>query len=52
MYARTYRLGDNMAKRKKCPVCNYSHIVKVGYRMTKSGRKQRFQCMKCGSTFY
>ena len=36
----------------KCPFCEGEHITKAGMRVTVKGRKQRYQCMTCGKTFY
>jgi len=36
----------------KCPECDDMHVVKAGLKVTRQGRKQRFQCTHCGRTFY
>jgi len=36
----------------KCPECRSSHVVKCGFKMTRSGRKQRLTCQNCGRSFY
>jgi len=36
----------------ECPKCGSEETVKIGFRMTTSGKKQRYQCQKCGRTFY
>jgi transposase-like protein len=36
----------------KCPECGSTHIIKMGWRITRHGRKRRLQCQKCGRTFY
>jgi len=38
-------------KQSKCPNCRSPEIVKRGFRKNKCGKKQRFLCNKCGSTF-
>jgi transposase-like protein len=36
----------------KCPNCGSTYLQKYGYKMSsKKGRKQRYQCQKCGYTF-
>jgi hypothetical protein len=32
---------------KECPSCG-GRLVRAGYKVTRSGRRQRFQCVKCG----
>ena len=32
---------------KECPFC-HGHLIKAGYKVTRSGRRQRFQCTSCG----
>jgi len=36
----------------RCPRCKSKHIVKIGTIVTRKGKKQRFKCQKCGTTFY
>lgn len=36
----------------KCPKCGSESIIKFGSKMTKEGKKQRYQCQKCGHVFY
>lgn len=36
----------------KCPECNSTTVVRIGFIVTKSGKKQRYKCNKCGRTFY
>lgn len=36
----------------KCPKCRTQEIWKVGYMPTKAGRKDRFKCTRCATTFY
>jgi len=35
-----------------CPDCESTNTVKMGFKMTSEGKKQRKQCQKCGRTFY
>jgi len=35
-----------------CPYCKEEHVVKIGMKVTTSGKRQRYQCMECGRTFY
>ena len=35
-----------------CPVCKSTKTVKIGFRVTSSGKKQRIQCQDCAKTFY
>lgn len=35
-----------------CPECNSEKISKSGFKVTRTGRKQRYQCQNCGKTFY
>lgn len=39
-------------REKECPKCGDTYTVRCGFNMTKKGRRQRRQCMCCGSTFY
>jgi transposase-like protein len=32
---------------KKCPHC-HGRLVKAGFKVTRSGKRQRFQCIECG----
>jgi ferritin-like protein len=32
---------------KECPYCG-GRLVKAGYKVTRSGKRQRFQCTSCG----
>lgn len=41
-------LQDN-PKSESCPSCLSSNVSKRGFSVTKTGRKQRFQCSDCGS---
>jgi transposase-like protein len=45
------KVQDEKALRK-CPHCGSHNIGKNGFRMTLAGKKQRYQCMNCGRTFY
>lgn len=38
-------------ERPKCRFCGSSDVVKSGFNLTKSGRKQRYLCKRCRSTF-
>jgi len=35
----------------KCPFCKDSRILKQGYRYNSTGKKQKFQCIKCERWF-
>jgi len=35
----------------KCRKCKSSKLIKFGTRMTRAGRKQSYQCQKCGYVF-
>ncbi len=35
----------------KCPFCKKLSAVKRGYRKNKSGKKQKYQCLKCKKWF-
>ena len=40
-------------KPKNCPICESEKIVKHGFKITRGyGKRQRFQCQECASTFY
>ena len=36
----------------KCPSCGSTSIWKVGWTPSKEGRKDRFKCTVCATTFY
>ncbi len=36
----------------KCPKCGSTEVWKVGFVPSRTGRKDRFKCTVCGSTFY
>ncbi len=35
----------------KCPECDSTKTSKRGFKYTKKGKFQRYQCLKCGRTF-
>jgi predicted RNA-binding Zn-ribbon protein involved in translation (DUF1610 family) len=35
-----------------CPTCGSPHIVREGYRYTRSTKQQRYKCTPCGAWFY
>ena len=35
-----------------CPECGSTHVVRAGLKITRQGKKQRWQCANCGRTFY
>jgi len=35
-----------------CEKCGSNKTVKIGFRVTSKGKKQRIQCQDCGKTFY
>jgi len=42
--------GDREVERKmekRCPNCG-GRLVKAGFKITRAGKKQRFQCTSCG----
>ena len=41
-----------MVKGYKCPKCGDDYIVRHGFVVTKTGKRQRLKCWRCGSTFY
>lgn len=42
-----------LQKPKLCPVCKGGRVVKHGITVTKGhGKRQRFLCQECASTFY
>jgi len=36
----------------KCPECGSATVVRIGFIVTREGKKQRHKCNKCGRTFY
>ena len=38
-----------MGTEDNCPRCGSTHLTKRGYNVTKTGRKQRYQCTDCGA---
>lgn len=36
----------------RCPRCKSTHIVKIGMIVNRYGKRQRFKCWECGTTFY
>lgn len=36
----------------KCPECGSAAIVRIGFIVTREGKKQRHKCNSCGRTFY
>jgi len=36
----------------KCSKCGSEETVKAGFKITTKGKKQRYQCKKCGKTYY
>jgi len=39
-------------RQMKCPECGSTAVVRIGFVVTRSGKKQRCKCNKCGRTFY
>ncbi len=35
-----------------CPECRSNKVVRMGFIVTRNGKKQRYRCNKCGRTFY
>jgi len=35
----------------KCPKCGTEETIRAGSKITSEGKKQRYQCKKCGHTF-
>lgn len=50
-YRSVRAVSEAKSSRPNCPACG-GESVKVGFRITRSGRKQRYQCKACGKTFY
>jgi predicted RNA-binding Zn-ribbon protein involved in translation (DUF1610 family) len=48
-----WEVDDVEAKlRLKCPECGSQQIIKYGWRITRKGRLQKYQCKNCGHIFY
>lgn len=41
--------NDSVGAGPTCPTCKSEHVTKRGFGITRTGRKQRFQCTDCGS---
>jgi len=35
-----------------CPECGSTSVRKMGFTLTRRGKKQRLQCKNCGRVFY
>ena len=35
-----------------CPVCGSTHVIRMGFNMTRAGRRQRYLCKSCKASFY
>jgi len=35
----------------RCPECGSTHVVKAGWKLTRKGRKQQYQCKQCARIF-
>ena len=42
-------LSDDQHDAMTCPTCQSSSVIKRGFAITRTGRKQRYQCNDCGS---